>query len=106
MDHSERLRRLVLDVQPEDPPCASATPVSLDARTRCLVRFAALVAVDASSPSVRHEIDHAVSEGASAEDIVDVLEAIVPLVGRAKVVTAAPRVAVALGVDLDLLGEY
>ena len=39
--------------------------------------------------------------GASESEIVDVLVAIGPVVGFARVVAAAPRLATALGYDLD-----
>lgn len=106
MDFAEHLRRLSIDDERRpgarmDPP---ETP-TLDARTRSLVRLAALVAVAAAAPSIRREIDDAVSAGADAQQIVSVLDAIIPIVGRPRVVTAAPKVALALDVDLDLLGE-
>ncbi len=88
----------ILGGQP-DPPELPA----LDPKTRCLVRLGALIAVAAASPSIGREVDDAVSAGADANAIVGVLDAVMPIVGRPRVVTAAPRVALALGEDLDLL---
>lgn len=98
MDHWEYLRHLTLDSHaPANPPGV------LDAKTRSLVRLGALVAVLATAPSVRAEIDAAVSAGATAAEIVDVLDAVLPVVGRPRVVAAAPKVALGLGDDPDLL---
>jgi alkylhydroperoxidase/carboxymuconolactone decarboxylase family protein YurZ len=106
MDYAEHLRRLCIDDERiPDAWTGDPGPSALDARTRCLVRLGALVAVSATAPSIHREIDEAVSAGADADAIVGVLDAIMPVVGRPRVVTAAPKVAVALGVDLDLLGE-
>ncbi|WP_435199299.1 carboxymuconolactone decarboxylase family protein [Janibacter sp. GS2] len=100
MDHWEYLRHLTLDShEPAAPPGA------LDAKARSLVRLGALVAVLATAPSVRAEIDVAVSTGATAAEIVDVLDTVLPVVGRPRVVAAAPKVALALGDDLDLLDD-
>ncbi len=106
MDYSEHLRRLSIDDElllgeQLDLPELSA----LDAKTQCLVRLGALIAVSAAAPSIRREIDDAVSAGADANAIVSVLDAIMPIVGRPRVVTAAPKVALALGEDLDLLND-
>lgn len=106
MDYSEHLRRLSIDDERSDPePGGSHGRSPLDAKTICLVRLGALVAVSAPGASVQHEIDRAVSAGADADAIVAVLDTVMPIVGRPRVVTAAPRVALALGDDLDLLGS-
>lgn len=104
VDYSEHLRRLTIDdADRRDEAAPVAAPPTLDAKTRSLVRLGALVAVCASGPSICREVDDAVSAGAGACEIVDVLDVIMPLVGRPRIVTAAPRVARALGDDLDLL---
>lgn len=104
MDYLDHLRRLSIDgdERPGEHPDATA---DLDAKTRCLVRIGALVAVSASAASMRKEVDDAVSAGAQPAEIASVLDAIMPHVGRPRVVKAAPRVLLALGVELDLLDD-
>jgi alkylhydroperoxidase/carboxymuconolactone decarboxylase family protein YurZ len=73
----------------------------LDSKTLALVRLAALVAVGGAVPSFGAQADAAVSAGATAGEIVDVLVGIVSVVGIPRVVAAAPKVALALGYDTD-----
>ena len=55
----------------------------------------------ASEPSYGAEADAAVNAGATAAEIVDVLVGVVPVVGLPCVVAAAPKLAMALGYDID-----
>ena len=73
----------------------------LDAKTHALVRFGALVAMDAATPSYVHAIGIARSAGASPDEIVGCLIAVLPAVGVARVVSAAPKVGLGLGYDVD-----
>jgi 4-carboxymuconolactone decarboxylase len=73
----------------------------LDPKTLALVRLAALVAVGGAVPSFGAQADAAVSAGATAAEIVDVLVGVVPVVGLPRVVAAAPKLAMALGYDTD-----
>jgi alkylhydroperoxidase/carboxymuconolactone decarboxylase family protein YurZ len=75
--------------------------LQLDPKTLELVRLAALVAVGGAVPSYAAQADSAVSAGASAAEIVDVLVGVIPVVGLPCVVAAAPKLALALGYDLD-----
>jgi 4-carboxymuconolactone decarboxylase len=72
----------------------------LDARTFALVRIAALVALDAPPVSYIREVGTAISEGATPEEILEVLLAIAPEVGSPKVTAAAPQIMVGLGLGL------
>ena len=74
---------------------------TLDARTLALVRLAALVAVGGAVPSYGAQADAAVDAGATAAEIVEVLVAVIPVVGLPCVVAAAPKLALALGHDVD-----
>ena len=78
----------------------------LDPKTLALVRIGALVAVGGAVPSYGSEADAAVSAGATAAEIVDVLLAVVSVVGRPTVVAAAPSLAMALGYDVDDAPEF
>jgi 4-carboxymuconolactone decarboxylase len=73
----------------------------LDGKTHALVRIAALVAIDAAPVSYLEAIEAARLRGASSEEIVGCLISIIPAVGVARVVSAAPKVGLALGYDLD-----
>ena len=73
----------------------------LDPKTLALVRIGALVAVGGAAPSYGAEADAAVSAGATAVEIVEVLLGVVSVVGRPCVVAAAPSLAMALGYDIN-----
>jgi alkylhydroperoxidase/carboxymuconolactone decarboxylase family protein YurZ len=60
-----------------------------------------LVAIGGPGPSFGAHADAAVSAGATAAEIVDVLVGVVPTVGLPRVVAAAPKVGMALGYDIN-----
>lgn len=98
VDHAEVLRRLTVnDERVGDGEGLEDAPLS--SRDRALVRIAAAVAVGASVPTYGAEIDGAVEAGVDPAEVVGVLAAIVPVVGLPTVVAAAPRVALALGLE-------
>ena len=103
MDYRERLRRLAINDARLGEDCSERGIESqeLDPKALALVRFAALVAVGGADPSYGAQADAAVSAGATAAEIVDVLFGVVPVVGLPRVVAAAPKVAMALGYDTD-----
>jgi len=74
---------------------------TLDARTESLVRLGALLSVGATTASCRAEVELARAAGASDEEIVGVLMAVGPVVGAARVVAAAPRLALAIDYDVE-----
>jgi 4-carboxymuconolactone decarboxylase len=71
-----------------------------DAKTHALVRLAALVSVDAATPSYLASIEAAREAGATDDEIVGTLVSLMPLVGVARVVSAAPKLGLALGFDV------
>ncbi len=103
--YKEHLRRLAVHDEAfvglllgeENPQVASA----LDERTAELVRFAATVAVDAAPSSFQHAVALALAAGATSDDIVATLGAVTPVTGAARVVQCAPKVALALGYDVE-----
>jgi 4-carboxymuconolactone decarboxylase len=104
--HEELLRRLAIndDTVLEtvlSPVCTNAFPSSLDAKASGLLRLAALIASEAGGASYEWGVANAQEAGATDEDIVAVLVAIAPVVGLARVVTATPRLAKAMGYDVD-----
>ena len=73
----------------------------IDEKTAALVRVAATIAVDAAPYSFQHAVALALAAGATSDEIVASLEAVTPVTGAARVVQCAPKVALALGYDVD-----
>jgi 4-carboxymuconolactone decarboxylase len=73
----------------------------LGPKVELLVRLAALLSVGAATPSLREAVDQASAAGATASEIVGVLVAVGPAVGLASVVASAPKLALAIGYDLE-----
>jgi len=103
LDYMERLRRLAINDARFVEVCGAEVDPrgELDSKTLELVRLAALIAVGGAVPSYGAQADAAVSAGATAAEIVDVLVGVVPIVGLPCAVSAAPRLALALGYDID-----
>ena len=106
VDYLERLRRLAINdahlVEDLGSGSSGSQDASaLDPKTLTLVRLAALVATRGAQPSFGALTDGAVEAGATADEIVDVLAAVAAIVGLPCVVAAAPKVAIALGHDVD-----
>ncbi|MFI2103146.1 carboxymuconolactone decarboxylase family protein [Isoptericola sp. NPDC019693] len=98
MDHAELLRRLTInDARLDDG--RALPPAALPPGTLALVRLAALVGVSGGGPSLGVEVEAALGAGVAAHEIVDVLTAAVPVVGLPRAVSAAPWVALALGLE-------
>ena len=57
--------------------------------------------VDAAPSSFQHAVALALAAGATSNEIVAGLEAVTPVTGAARVVQCAPKVALALGYDID-----
>jgi 4-carboxymuconolactone decarboxylase len=72
----------------------------LDARTFSLVKIAALVALDAPPASYLWQVANALDAGATAQDMLGVLRAVLPQVGGPRVMAAAPELMLALGLEL------
>jgi 4-carboxymuconolactone decarboxylase len=79
---------------------ANVTLAGIDARSHALVRIGALISMDAAPPSYMNAIQAGREAGASNEEIVGTLIAVLPVVGVARVVAAAPNLALALGYDV------
>jgi alkylhydroperoxidase/carboxymuconolactone decarboxylase family protein YurZ len=73
----------------------------LDGKTHALVRLGALIAIDAATPSYMSSIESARNHGATADEIVGCLLAVMPAVGSSRVVSAAPKLSLALGYDVE-----
>lgn len=77
----------------------------LDGRLSALVRIATLIALDGPPASYAREVASAIEAGASAEDILAVLGAVVGQVGRPRAVAAAAEIMLALGLSLPEVPE-
>ncbi|QMU69119.1 carboxymuconolactone decarboxylase family protein [Streptacidiphilus sp. P02-A3a] len=92
----------------QTPVLDTLTAMTLESITRCglapdtlvLTRIAALVACDAPPASYLANLDPALQAGLTAEQLQDVLVAIAPIVGTARIMTAANNIAAALGVAI------
>lgn len=100
----ERLLGTVMAPTPEHRGSGPLAADVLDRRTRTLVRLAALLALGASTTSLRWAAELASSNGAGIDALAAVLLASAPAAGTARVVESAPRLALALGFDLELEG--
>ena len=101
----EAFRRLTIgetSVLAGRPSVAGNLPATrLDGRTDALLRLAALVAVGAQPSSYRSVVQDATRYGARIDDLLGVLMAVADTVGTARVVAAAPAIALAAGYDVE-----
>jgi len=72
----------------------------LDPKTHAFVRLGALIAVDAAAPSYLDALESARDGGASDEELVGCLIAVLPELGAARVISASPKLALAIGYDV------
>ncbi|MEA2668820.1 MAG: 4-carboxymuconolactone decarboxylase [Chloroflexota bacterium] len=101
----ESVLRSVLAVFPAGAsPPQMARPRALPAATSALVHLAALLTAGGSTTSLRWAVEFAVQEGAHDDEIVEVLATVAAIVGSARVVTVAPRLALAIGYDIEVDG--
>jgi alkylhydroperoxidase/carboxymuconolactone decarboxylase family protein YurZ len=77
----------------------------LDERTLILTRIAALAAMDAPPVSYAAHVGPSVKAGLTAEQLQDVLVAVAPVVGTARVMAAAGNIAKALGIAIAVAEE-
>lgn len=92
----------------ETPVLDTLAAMTIDSVERCgmapdmliLTRIAVLAAMDAPTISYLAHIDPAMKSGLTAEQLQDVLVAIAPIVGTARVMSAAGHIAEALGITI------
>jgi hypothetical protein len=103
-EHEELLRRLALNDPHEVETVLGAILQDPDqashrAKLDALVRLAALMTADSALASYEWVVEAAMSAGASEADITDVLVAVAPIVGQARLTGAARQLERALGYD-------
>jgi alkylhydroperoxidase/carboxymuconolactone decarboxylase family protein YurZ len=106
VDEVERLLRLLAlnDEQSVERVLAAESGgvlSPLSTKVDLLVRLGALLALGAATTSLRATVQRAIEAGATETEIAEVLVAVAPAVGVARVVSSAPRLALALGYELD-----
>lgn len=92
----------------ETPVLDTIAAMTIDSLERCglppdtliLTRIAALAACDAPPISYLAHIDPALRSGLTSTQLQDVLVAIAPIVGTARIMTAAGNIATALGIAI------
>jgi len=77
---------------------------ALTPATSALVHLAALVAAGGSTTSLRWAVELALQAGARDDQIVEVLATSAAIIGSARIVAAAPRLALAIGYDIEIEG--
>jgi 4-carboxymuconolactone decarboxylase len=108
-DYRDCLRRLALrdealvsEVLANEPSRAAS---GLDAKTHALVRLSATIALDAGQSSYQHAVERALAAGATTDEIVGTLVAVISLTGVPRAASAAPKLGLALGYDVDAAFE-
>jgi alkylhydroperoxidase/carboxymuconolactone decarboxylase family protein YurZ len=81
---------------------ASVEATALDDQTLMLVRFAALVSVDAPPASYLLNLKAAGQAGVDDDQVQGVLAAVAPIVGTARVLSAAGKMVRALDLKIEL----
>jgi alkylhydroperoxidase/carboxymuconolactone decarboxylase family protein YurZ len=76
----------------------SVARTGLDANSLLAVRIAALVAVDAPVASYVMHVGPAMDAGVTVEQVQDILIAVAPIVGGPRTVSAAAKIAEAVGI--------
>jgi len=108
VDYTERLRCLSINATRLDEeggePCLGSS--ALDQKSLTLARLAALIAVGGAGASYGAQADAAIGAGATPTEIVDVLVGVIPVVGLPRAVAAAPKLALALGYDIEEALQY
>ena len=106
MDYKDALRKLAIrddrfieSILTHDPD--EGRVVRLEPRAIALVNLAALIVLDAPTPAYQWSVEAAFEANVSADEIVDTLIAVLPSAGVPRVTAAAPRLALALGYDVD-----
>lgn len=97
----------------DTPVLDTLAAMTLDSIERCglapdtmiIARIAALVAIDAPAVSYLAHLDPATASGVTSAQVQDVMIAIAPIVGTARVASAAGHIAQALGFEIAVSGN-
>jgi 4-carboxymuconolactone decarboxylase len=81
-----------------------ATNAGLTPATSALILLAALLAAEGCTTSLQWAVERAERAGAHDDEVIEVLATVAAVVGSARVVAAAPRLALAIGYDIEIEG--
>jgi 4-carboxymuconolactone decarboxylase len=109
-EHEDLLRRLAVNEEGVlesllGTAFADVDPDGLDAKTVALVRLAGVIALESAPATYQWSVATALAAGAGDGEVIAVLVALAPIVGIARVNSAAPEIALAIGCDLGLPGD-
>jgi 4-carboxymuconolactone decarboxylase len=77
----------------------------LDPRTLALVMVGAAICMDAPSKTFQALVGSALQAGATNDEVIGAMLAVAPAAGEPRIVAVAPKVALALGYDVDAAFE-
>ncbi len=80
---------------------AGPAAVGLDDRTAALVRLASLISRDSALPAYQRTVQAALDAGATVDEILSLLIVLAEPAGSTAVITAAPKLSMALGYDVE-----
>jgi alkylhydroperoxidase/carboxymuconolactone decarboxylase family protein YurZ len=106
MSPSRTVESILAELRLAGGPPRKLMPPALDQRTRGLVGIGAAVAMGASTQTYGRLVEDAIAGGASPTECVSALLAVASVAGVARIVAAAPRLAAALGYDVDRAIEF
>jgi 4-carboxymuconolactone decarboxylase len=104
-EHESTLRKLAIGDDAYLGRLVASEPANvvesgLEPKTHALVRIGALIAVGAPAPAYLEAVEAARASGASDDEIVGCLLAVLPELGAAAAISAAPKLGLALGYDV------
>jgi len=85
-------------------PRGKRGPATLDRQTHALVQLSALLAADAATATLRWAVEAASTTGVDEAALVQVLLTTASVTGAAQTVASAPRLALALDMDVEVEG--
>lgn len=94
----ERLRAAVRLRSTEHHDAGTA---GLDDTTRALVGIATALALNSPPQALSAHVQQALTAGAVAEEVIATLVAVAPVIGLARVAATTPKIAQAVGYDID-----
>jgi hypothetical protein len=110
VDRNELFRRLILgDASHLEILIRerAATPAvqRIDPTGEVLLKIGALAATDGSDATWQRTIGEALNIGLTTDQVIDALVVLAPILGATRVVAIAPKLALAVGLDVDAMLE-
>ena len=84
---------------------AEPDTAELSAAAEALVKLGALAVTDGSGVTWQRTVGKALDTGVTPDEIADALVVLAPLIGAARVFSIVPKVALAVGCDVDAMLE-